>query len=76
VLQRNVTDYPAFVGGHSVRVEPGEVIDHPDPITGFEPVPDEPADEPAPEPAPEPAADPEPEPGATTTTAPTEESTP
>lgn len=55
MLQRNTTDYPAFVGGASIRVEPGEVIDHDDPITGFEPVADEPAAPPPPAPAPAPA---------------------
>jgi hypothetical protein len=40
VLQRNVSDYALLVRvDPPVLVEPGEVIDHEHPITGFAPVP-------------------------------------
>ena len=39
-LQRNVTDHPLDVPAASVTVEPGETLDWPAPIVGFEPVGD------------------------------------
>lgn len=61
MLQRSTHEAPVDVPAIPATVQPGEVVDWPDPIAGFEPVPDEPAAEvePAPKsrrkPAPEPA---------------------
>lgn len=39
-LQRNVTDQPLDVWAASATVQPGDTIDWPDPLIGFEPVPE------------------------------------
>jgi hypothetical protein len=49
VLQRNATDQPLDVWAAGTTVQPGDTIDWPDPIAGFEPVPGAPAE---PEPSP------------------------
>lgn len=45
MLQRSTHDGPVIVPAIPATVEPGEVVDWPDPIAGFEPV-----EEPQPEP--------------------------
>jgi hypothetical protein len=42
VLQRNGSDHPLDVMAIPATVQPGDTIDWPDPIVGFEPVKDEP----------------------------------
>lgn len=37
-LQRNATDHPLDVWAASATVQPGDTIDWPDPLIGFEPV--------------------------------------
>lgn len=49
--QRNISGSTLTVPEIGVQAGPGEVVDHPELICGFEPVPDEPAPAPA-EPAP------------------------
>ena len=39
MLQRNTTDHPLDVPAASATVQPGETLDWPDPVMGFEPVP-------------------------------------
>jgi hypothetical protein len=53
LLQRSTHDGPVIVPAIPATVEPGEVVDWPDPIAGFEPVED-----PQPEPEPEAPAKP------------------
>ncbi|NUP48067.1 MAG: hypothetical protein HOW97_12240 [Catenulispora sp.] len=48
MLQRNTTDHPLDVWAASATVQPGDTIDYPDPLIGFEPVEGEPAPEPSP----------------------------
>lgn len=42
-LQRNATDHPLDVPAASATVQPGDTLDWPDPVMGFEPA-DEPTD--------------------------------
>ena len=44
-LQRNATDHPLDVPAASATVQPGDTLDWPVSIAGFEPVDDEPADD-------------------------------
>lgn len=46
MLQRNASDHPLDVPAISATVQPGDTVEHPIPIVGFEPV------EPDPEPSP------------------------
>lgn len=39
-LQRNATDHPLDVPAASATVQPGDTLDWPRPIVGFEPVPE------------------------------------
>lgn len=50
MLQRSTHSSPVDVPAIPATVQPGETVDWPDPIAGFEPVPDAPS--PSPEPAP------------------------
>lgn len=47
-LQRNATDHPLDVPAASATVQPGDTLDWPDPVIGFEPVEPEPDPEPSP----------------------------
>jgi hypothetical protein len=51
VLQRSTHESPVDVPAIPATVWPGETVDWPDPIAGFEPVPDT-APSPSPEPTP------------------------
>jgi hypothetical protein len=67
VLQRNTGPHALSVPSIPAEVQPGEVVDYPDPITGFETASDEtPAVEPDPDP--DPAANPGAESGPATIT--------
>lgn len=48
MLQRNATDQPLDVWAAGATVQPGDTIDWPDPLIGFEPVEPEPDPEPSP----------------------------
>jgi hypothetical protein len=58
-LQRNTTDHPLDVWAASATVQPGDTIDWPDPVIGFELVEPEPAATPPDTPA-TPAVEPSP----------------
>lgn len=51
MLQRSTHESAVDVPAIPATVQPGETVDWPDPISGFEPVPED-----APSPSPEPAA--------------------
>ncbi len=42
MLQRNATDHPLDVMAIPATVQPGDTVDWPDPIVGFEEVPEPP----------------------------------